>query len=301
MSVKKIKHNFFMKHFSKYKTMTKKEQKEFDPPLNDKLSYKINKQILEFIGNKESDYFTFYEIGFNDKNSKKLKTLYELSEYNRKYQRKYSKSIENEEGILYLKGDWARYIDKQDKRMYYIDMYSVHWYLFDKIYYFLEEYLNKKVPNLFYMKYDKDILKKEKDTKYYTMNESEIRANGKETEYNFLHKYLMKDLSLSILTDCIKYSKYYLNCTFIEKTNKYNKNIIISSLELTKDIKMNSIISDIHSYEQPFQIIKNDLKFLKKKYKKIFKKIIKEQNIMNTFTIEGFIKNNKKSIDDKEK
>jgi len=281
----------------------------FDYNLNEKEKYEVNKYLLLKNEKKKYDYLYCSEIGrFDfDKNGKRktifdFKTLYEWDKDWWKFQKKslisndinksykykswYKQNFKKYKNI-YADGEWFRWIEKKDfgkdkNEMIYGSISGLYGYIIREISEFIDKEIDKIYPNFLYKPYNEKTFKKIKGSKYSTMYDFQTRAAGKEKELEKLKENYRNNfykIEKEIENRIKPFSEYtFTNITYDygkEKVENHMKHMIIGGISAAKKIRFKHFLKDFYEKEQPYGVVENIIKNLKKEIKN---KYLKEWN-----------------------
>ena len=255
-----------------------------------KKTNKIIKKMKKSCKNYTKDLFSFDEYGHLDKNKSifDFKNIYEYEKEWKNFQLKFlEEKNQNEKQIEYLKntcyliGEWIKYVEIDEfkkEELIYSNLYSLEEFLLYKSDLYFNKLLNKYYPHEYWRPYKQPFFEKlNKNDKFSTMTDSELRAGGLEKELTIIKNNWYKNNYYQMAKFIKKIIIPYENYTFRDNI-EYNKkekiwecNDIIGSTKLTKKIRFTHFLKDMTTYKQPFGIIKKLEKEIKKEVKKIFK------------------------------
>lgn len=287
----------FLKKYSKYKNVDKiptLKIEEIIKKLKGKDIHLYNKFMLLEKENPKYNYLKYTEFGAKKNEIFKINNFFKWDLKNWEYQKSFLSEEENKQFFIFesyktvfSSSEWFRWIeeDRFDKKKNIVYgsigglFFFLHSYLYEKI----DNYIDKKIPNNYFKeKYNAPLFSKDKkNSKYFTMAESEIRAFGKEKELENVRKIVREkdNYFSSIILDKIK---PYEGITFTkDEKNKYEDTptrvILIGGKEAAKKINFKTFFEDVYKLEQPFGIVNNLKKDLWKNIKKDIKEIINKE------------------------
>lgn len=201
----------------------------------------------------------------------------------------FKRMIKAEKENIYFKGDWIRYLEKDQytnkKILKYSSLITLNYYLLDFSSEYFEKLLNKKIPSKTVYQQKEKIFNKEKNKsnkKIYKMNFGTTKRFGFENELEIIkkrwHTIYYYDVLKYINNISHKYQNYTYRINDFEKDyDNFNYDIIGENI--VDKITINNFVDDIIRYEEPSEVLEFLKNKIKNKIKNILKKEIKRNNI----------------------
>jgi hypothetical protein len=274
---------FFTVFKKRYPDVKSKDIAKFYDALSKKEKSEIDVSVQKNLGQKKYEYLTLTDIGHSSNSIFKFDSVYDWAKENEAFQLKHAlkdfgeeKAKENfPEDSLYLLADWFKWIEvpsySSKEELVYGTLISLEQYIIDAITEKNEDWLSKKIPHGYFKKHNEKMFQKIKDgdsAGLYTMAEQELRAGGKEEEYERIRKEL-NDLYNTFRKEIRENISHLTNYTFRVYTDDDSK-MIIGGIDVAKKISFKTFLVNFRDNEQPDGIVENAIdhifKIIHKKY-----------------------------------
>jgi len=199
-----------------------------------------------------------------------------LAKYDREewlFQKEHKTMVEEKYNHLYLNPLFFRfsYSDVfiiQDFIDIEASICSSSYYIYEKIYESVFEYISTLIPNMRVVPYGESAFKKIENDMF--IDNSELRCGGLEKEYEHLTRFFIKDLFEDIMFDARAISKELDKFSFeIMDLDNKQINFIVGGIGAANQIFFETLIKDLNKTVQPIGILENKLKLVIKKYENI--------------------------------